>query len=393
MNKKLIAAAIAAAVAAPAAMAETTLYGKVHMDIRSNDSDHVDNWTVNSNASRLGVKGSEDLGNGLKAIFQYEMTYSGTDSVEAFGAARNSYIGLGGNWGQVRVGRHDTPMKVAFYAAGNELLGDSIIDINKTIGFQEVRTNNAIAYISPSFSGFTLAAAIVPGEQSGNADPHYVSTSEDYVSCNPGLDAGEDEVSTRATCNVYTYADSHSHSVIQAGDNLATDIDTHSHMVGTVTQHVEAGQRNNEDGLMDSWSVGLMYAGNGLKASAGYEELADTSNLTTQSDEELETWQMGASYAFGAFQIGAQYQDSSLGDTDWDIWGLMGKWTFGNNALMANYGEYDSDADYLDKDSFGLALQHKFSKRTSVYVAYSDQSFDDSDDDLDRFALGMIHNF
>ena len=155
-------------------MAETTLYGKIHMDIRNSDQGDVDNWTVNSNASRLGVKGSEDLGNGMKAIFQYETTYSGTDSSEAFGAARNSYIGLAGNWGQVRVGRHDTPMKVAFYAAGNDHLADSIIDINKTIGFQEVRTNNAIAYISPSFSGFTLAAAIVPGEQSGTAAPDYV---------------------------------------------------------------------------------------------------------------------------------------------------------------------------------------------------------------------------
>jgi len=166
MNKKLVAVAIAAAVAAPAAMAnDTTLYGKVHMSI--NNSDTNDAWNVSNHSSRLGVKGSEDLGNGLKAIFQYEMSYSGVDSSTAIGSARNSYIGLAGDFGQVRVGRHDTPNKVAFYAAGNERLADSIIDLNSNFGFQELRTSNAIAYISPSFSGLTVAAAVVPGEAGG----------------------------------------------------------------------------------------------------------------------------------------------------------------------------------------------------------------------------------
>jgi len=166
MNKKLVAVAIAAAVAAPAAMAnDTTLYGKVHMSI--NNSDTNDAWNVSNHSSRLGVKGSEDLGNGLKAIFQYEMSYSGVDSSTAIGSARNSYIGLAGDFGQVRVGRHDTPNKVAFYAAGNERLADSIIDLNSNFGFQELRTSNAIAYISPSFSGLTVAAAVVPGEAVG----------------------------------------------------------------------------------------------------------------------------------------------------------------------------------------------------------------------------------
>jgi predicted porin len=166
MNKKLVAVAIAAAVAAPAAMAnDTTLYGKVHMSI--NNSDTNDAWNVSNHSSRLGIKGSEDLGNGLKAIFQYEMSYSGVDSSTAIGSARNSYIGLAGDFGQVRVGRHDTPNKVAFYAAGNERLADSIIDLNSNFGFQELRTSNAIAYISPSFSGLTVAAAVVPGEAVG----------------------------------------------------------------------------------------------------------------------------------------------------------------------------------------------------------------------------------
>ena len=59
------------------------------------------------------------------------------------------------------VGKHDTPAKIAFYATGNEVLGDSIIDLNGGVAgvFTEVRANNAVAYVSPSFSGFSVAAA------------------------------------------------------------------------------------------------------------------------------------------------------------------------------------------------------------------------------------------
>ena len=59
MNKKLIAAAIGAAVvAAPGCIADATVYGKIHTDVRMNDSSvaNSDNYTVNSNASRLGFK-------------------------------------------------------------------------------------------------------------------------------------------------------------------------------------------------------------------------------------------------------------------------------------------------------------------------------------------------
>jgi predicted porin len=347
----------------------------------------------------------------MKAIFQYETTYSGTDSSTAFGSARNSYIGLAGNWGQVRVGRHDTPMKVAFYAAGNEHIADSIVDINR-IGFTERRVNNAIAYISPSFSGFTLAAAIVPGEQSGESAPNFITTTDDYISCTPYL--GEDaEVSESASCSVYAYTntDTHRHSFYDNDSNPTgedysgtdyTSYDSHSHSayVGSVTSKLNAGQDNDENGLMDSYSIGLMYGGNGLKASVGYERLADFSNTTVQSNDDIKTWQAGASYTFGNFTLGGQYEDTDMGYGDYDVWALMGKAKFGNNAIVANYGQAEMEYDGCSKcdeemDTIQLALQHTFSKRTSVYVAYRNQDFDDNidDDDIDTFSLGMIHTF
>ena len=93
MNKKLVALAVAAAVVAPlAAVADTTLYGRIHTSLEYEDGDAInvfynatpgsgltettltadDTWNVRNETTRIGVKGSEDLGNGLKAIFQAE---------------------------------------------------------------------------------------------------------------------------------------------------------------------------------------------------------------------------------------------------------------------------------------------------------------------------------
>jgi predicted porin len=349
MNKKLIAAAIAAVVAAPAvSAADTTLYGKAHVDIRSTDNvngTNGDNYSANSNASRLGVKGSEDLGDGLKAIFGYEMGYEITDGKAAGTpiSARNAYVGLAGGFGTFLVGRHDTPMKVAFYAAGNDLLGDSIIDFNR-IGFTETRADNAIAYISPSFSGFTVAAAVVPGEQSGVA-----TTTTSFVPVGAATNA-------------------------------------------TVT-NVNANKANN---LADAYSLGAMYAGGGLKASLGYEVFgSDLYGGSPASDQKV--WQAGVSYKFGDFQVGAQYEDGSdaggVSGMDWTTWGVAGKANFGNNYVVANFGEMDPSGGNNNVSTFGLAVGHTFSKRTQVYAAYSNQDVDGSSNDPSSFALGMIHTF
>ena len=179
MKKTLIAAAVAAAVAAPAANAGVVIYGQLHIALDYLDADLSTSgvskvWEVNSRTSRIGFKGSEDLGNGLKAIWKLENTVRITDTGSTFGShngarghwgsARNAYVGLASDWGTVLVGRHDTPYKMGFYSTGIDMLGDSIIDANSMYGIVEVRADNAIAYVSPNMNGLTVAAAIVPGE-------------------------------------------------------------------------------------------------------------------------------------------------------------------------------------------------------------------------------------
>ncbi len=340
MKRTLVAVAISAAVAAPGAFAESVMYGKIHTSIDQVDvTNTVDNWQVNGRASRLGFKGSEDLGDGLKAIFQLELGFNsdggGTGQTGASsglgGSSRNTFVGLSGGWGTFIVGRHDTPMKMAFYASGNELLGDSILDLNlsnsltpsksnKTpIGvFSEYRANDAIAYVSPNFSGFSFTGAVIPGED----------------------------------------------QIPSGRDNIA-----------------------------DHYSLGAMYKGGGLKASLGYQS-------TRANRLDQETIQAGASYSFGMFQIGGQYEKTDnfafVSNDDYDAWAITGKAKFGNSAVSLVYTDSELDNNY-ESQGWGLAAEHNFSKRTKVYAAYAaderDPSGGGASTDADVFSLGMIHDF
>src|SRR5258708_15560610 len=133
MNKKLIAVAVAGACAARAAMAQTanlvTLYGIVYATFESVEANGgpstatpiVRRNRVSDQASRVGVRGTEDLGGGLKAFFQLEAALK-LDQNDTTFAARNSAVGLQGGWGSVLLGRWDTPFKIATTAI--DPLGD-----------------------------------------------------------------------------------------------------------------------------------------------------------------------------------------------------------------------------------------------------------------------------
>jgi predicted porin len=118
---------IAGATAATAG--EAALYGKIHLSIDSMDNgasapNDDDGIFVSSNSSRLGIKGSEDLGGGLSAVYKYEMQ---TDySSQKIAGNRNAYLGLKGGFGQVIAGRHDMPFKTV--GRKFDLFGDTIGD-------------------------------------------------------------------------------------------------------------------------------------------------------------------------------------------------------------------------------------------------------------------------
>ena len=174
MNKHVIILAIAALATPIAVSADATVYGKLRQTIDNVDKEQVttkeDEWQINSRGSRLGVKGSEDLGNGLKAVYKIELQLDldGDEFASDDGAhrTRNTYAGLAGKFGTVILGTHDTPLKISTgaldYFDGTAAENDD----GWTEAHSDRRAANTIAYISPSFSGLTVAGAIIPGEDS-----------------------------------------------------------------------------------------------------------------------------------------------------------------------------------------------------------------------------------
>jgi predicted porin len=175
MNKKLLVAAIGAAIAAGPMMAqaEVKLYGHAHMSVDMIDQDVSANQDdggmfVSTNSSRFGIRATEDVGGGLKAVAQYEVLLQ-QDTVVDTNTNRDNYIGLEGGFGALRLGNIDSATKdiggIAdlFY---REQLGESRSIINE--GNADARVANGIHYFSPAFGGLNFKAQYGADETTDN---------------------------------------------------------------------------------------------------------------------------------------------------------------------------------------------------------------------------------
>jgi len=177
MKKNILAVAIAGAMVAPLAAnaAAPTLYGQFNVALDS----VTDNGTDFANRnSRLGVKGSEDLGNGLKAVYQFETTLSIVKANGGFGDARNTFVGVAGGFGTIFAGRHDTPLRMI---QPSDRFNDSAYlgnntgrfgGLNQSVGNAsgEDRLDDMVAYISPKINGFQVIVGGVTSTTSSDKD-------------------------------------------------------------------------------------------------------------------------------------------------------------------------------------------------------------------------------
>ena len=203
MNKKLIALAVAGATIAPVAMAQTanpvTLYGRAYATFESVEANGTVGTTgpvvrrnrVVDQSSNLGVRGTEDLGGGLKAFFQLETAFK-LDQNDTTFAARNSGVGLQGGWGSVLLGRWDTPFKVVTTAM--DPFGDLTLGNTNGIGsggaFYNTAASNAfnrrdtnvVQYWSPSWAGIAIRLQYSANEARSSAP---CANAPAGTSCNP----------------------------------------------------------------------------------------------------------------------------------------------------------------------------------------------------------------
>lgn len=173
MNRKLLALAVTAALAAPlAAQAAPTVYGQLNLSIDmvdyEDDAEKLDQWEVNSNSSRIGVKGEEALGNGYSAVYKAEWGVD-ADGDGADLTLRDRYLGLKANWGTLKLGAFDSPLKTS--QGSVDQFNDMTYTDMDTIVRGENRLINSIGYESPKIAdAITVKVTLQPGETTDGDD-------------------------------------------------------------------------------------------------------------------------------------------------------------------------------------------------------------------------------
>lgn len=354
MKKSIIALAVSTALVVPlTGQADTILYGsaRVSVDYVDEGGNSLDDLfdsdgflDVTDNSSRLGVLGSEELGGGLSAIYQYEF---GVDITEGGNLTSNrpKFVGLKGGFGQISVGTQETP----YY---------HIVGIADT--FNSGRTFGPGAWLGGAF------ALDAVGELSNVRGPGDLVRSVDSL--------------YYATPDVAGFGA----EAMLVMDGVATNSDPFSKSV-------------------DIWNVALKYSNGPFFAGLSYIKINGDSNIDLGKNDfgqnvvanfDLDQWALGLGYNSGPFGVAFIYERGdvnanglgrklkfdglSVSSDEPQSWYLTGSYSFGNNTLRAAYGQLDGGIDGFDKvENYLVGYQYNFSKRTSVWLEYIGRNGDE----------------
>lgn len=315
MKKSLIAIAALATVGAASAQSSVTMFGVMDATIAYGSGD-VSSKTqlANSgyNSSRLGFRGVEDLGNGLKATFNLEGSVNndsgtgtatnvnnqpsggaaaGMNGSQGFTFNRKTVVSLVGNFGEVRLGRDYSAQfwnLTAYEPFGTNGVGSTVVLTGSTGGVTNIRASNTISYLSPNLNGFGVWIQTYFGENASSA-------------------------------------------AAQAGDG--------------------SGVRLTYD--KGPLSLGLAF-----------------SKTITGVGTDVQTTNFGASYDLGVAQIMALYnKDSNTGLNDVTGYAVGASVPMGPGTVRISYGVSDNGVGSTNK--FALGYVYDLSKRTSLYGTYA----------------------
>ena len=189
MKKTIISLAVAAGMAASsAAFAAPTVYGNLHLSIDDEDNGlATDDLDMKSQTSAIGLKGSEDLGDGMKAFYKVEFQLDLSERNQAKDGSgtsaltdRDQYIGLKGGMGTVKFGTMSSNYKQMggkvdpMYRTSLEGRGSLAMQSNELhagAGRTRGRMTDAVQYSSPKMGGMQLIInTTFDGADVGNAD-------------------------------------------------------------------------------------------------------------------------------------------------------------------------------------------------------------------------------
>lgn len=320
MQKSAIALAVAATLAASAvAHAETTFYGSFRMGVQYTDPDGIEVedvnspgdiqtlfddgfWDVTNQSSRWGVRGSEDLGNGLSAIYQMETqvradVHDGSDF-----SGRLAWVGLKGGFGAVKLGAQWSPY---YNVTGRTDVFNAVWFNSAMYPSGTFRRNNALVYETPDSIGLFKGEAMV----------------------NMDGEAGKDSVDEY---------------------NLGANFNIGPAGLGVA-------YLDNRVSDQDQWAVtaGVDFAG--FNIAALYEDV----------DEVGDAWSGLVQYRFGNNIVrggfGSFSGDNSLDDRD--TWALGFQHNLSSRTrVWAEYQDVDGDPDLLtpDQSMFNIGMRHDF---------------------------------
>jgi predicted porin len=322
MKKVLLSAAVASTLSLASygfadGPIDSTIYGKVNVSVVNADTGSTDQWKLNSNSSRLGVKGKTEIADGLYAVYkaEFEIAVDDGDTKGQTFTQRNIMAGIRGSFGTVWAGKHDSPTKLAQNKI--DLFNDLEGDIKNTFE-GENRVSNIVAYTSPNINGFATTVAIMPGE---GAD----------------LD-GDGNDDTGLTDGI-------SYSVSYTKDNLyiavAGDQDVDSQDLMRIVAEYK----------IDALKLGVMYQQNednlGAKDESGFFVSAAYS-LDSKTT-------LKAQYGSIEDDADGDKEDSLSLGADYKLAKGTKLYVFYTDNTDSSVGESDSDAT-----AYGLGMEHKF---------------------------------
>ncbi|MCR2745788.1 porin [Limnobacter parvus] len=355
MNKKLVAAALGLAFAAPvfADSSNVTLYGRVHTSVVSQSNDIVNGgasrFDVEGVSSRFGIRGVEDLGGGLKAIFGYEQGFDSDDgdfavngaAGTASATARNAYVGLDTpTFGKFSVGRLDGAISAPLY---NQIFK----------GINHINHDGGTAQFASS-----RADTLRGNQRVSNAFGH-------------SINVGTVQIDSRLSLQ---------------GPGAAPNASING----------EQGVRN--------FSIAATTKIGGLDIGGGYER----DDYTVQAAEAgafEDRIQFVAGYQFGNLRVGGTLAQNTYQQAQFDDeteLGLSAKYKLtANSSIIGNYFTRDDAplsaiaGQQVERDQFQVGYTYDFSKRTMTYVMFDrlEANSTVAQNERDAIIAGIRHNF
>lgn len=275
MKNKLSVFVTLASLAPAMAMADITLYGKANVSLEWVEEGDTSHSALESNSSRVGIKGSEKLNDSVEVIYQFEYEANVDDNDDDALKQRNIFIGVKGDFGQIIGGHIDTPLKNAQNKV--DLFNDLRGDIKNYISPNDNRTDNTVMYSSPSASGFVAHLAYIASEDEDRDDGKSLSLTYTSDSLYLALAFDQDVEAENA-------------EALRA----IAQYDISAWQLGLLYEQYEAEGADSQD----AWMVSALYNLNSkwaLKAQYAQSEIAFSygTGLTT---DESESMSIGADY-------------------------------------------------------------------------------------------------